>query len=51
MTIPENILITIGITLIFSLMANAVLIGLLVAYVNNERDTKMKEWDQREKRE
>lgn len=38
MTIPENILIAIGVTLIFSLMANAVFIGLLVAYVNSERD-------------
>ena len=38
MTIPENILIALGIGLIVSLMANAVFIGLVVAYVNTERD-------------
>ena len=38
MTIPENVVIFIGITLIFSLLANAALIGLLVAYTNTERD-------------
>ena len=37
MIIPENILIFICIVLISSLIANAVTIGLLVAYLNNER--------------
>lgn len=47
MTVPENIIIFVGITLIISLLANAALIGLLVAYVNNERDIRMREFDER----
>ncbi len=38
MTIPENIVIFIGITLIVSLLVNAGLVGLVVAYINTERN-------------
>lgn len=51
MNVPENIIIFIGIALILSLLANAALIGLLVAYVNNERDIRMRDFDRRNKRE
>jgi hypothetical protein len=38
MTLPENIVIFLCLTLIISLLANAAFIGLLVAYTNTERD-------------
>lgn len=51
MNVPENIIIFIGIVLILSLLANAALIGLLMTYVNNERDIRMRDLGQRNKRE
>ncbi len=42
MTIPENILVAWLIVTVFSLLGNSVLISLLVAYVNTERDNRMR---------